>query len=112
MGILVSASKLTSSVTVVKGGFFVEYAYGLRAFKIGAVGTKRSFTATAAGSAVVLRAAMAAAVYYIPWPTVMDWFKASLSWLWDKISNLWARFSGWVLSVFGGECDRRMSRAH
>lgn len=107
VGIVVGTAKFGLSIKAAAGGFYTSYAYGLHALKFGAAGAKLSVTATAAGPAVLLGVTAAAMIYYVPWPTFFAWLKGVLSWLWDKICQLWGQFTSWLRSLFSSEFPER-----
>ncbi|KAJ0277262.1 hypothetical protein CBS470a_010366 [Colletotrichum nupharicola] len=89
------------------GGVYVKYAFGFHALELGAAGAKAATVVTAAGPAVVMGVTAAAAVYFIPWESLMDWLKGALSFLWGKVCAVWERFKDWVMHLFGGHTGPR-----
>jgi hypothetical protein len=89
LGLTVAAGKFAVGLKAAAGGVFIEYKLGLMSLKVAAGVAKTSALVTAAGSAVLLGAGVAAAVYFVPWDDVF-------SWIWDWICNLWASFRKWA----------------
>ncbi|KAI1097135.1 hypothetical protein F4804DRAFT_202819 [Jackrogersella minutella] len=98
LSLVVGTYKSAMGIKTDDGGIDVRYAFGLAV----ATSAKMSTIATAAGPAVMLGAVSVAAVYFIPWDSLFDYLKISLSWLWDKICKLWERFKCWVQNLFTG----------
>ncbi|KAK2775848.1 hypothetical protein CKAH01_12657 [Colletotrichum kahawae] len=107
VGLVVGTVKLKLAANGAVGGIYVKYAFGFHALELGAAGAKVAGVATAAGSAIVLGVTAAAAVYFIPWESLMDWLKGALSFLWDKVCAVWERFKDWVMQLFGGHTGPR-----
>ncbi|KAF4814907.1 hypothetical protein CGCSCA5_v007445 [Colletotrichum siamense] len=85
VGLAVGTVKLKIAANAAVGGVYVKYAFGFHALEIGAAGAKAATVITAAGPAVVMGVTVAAAVYFIPWESLMDWLMGALSFLWDKV---------------------------
>ncbi|KAK1702618.1 hypothetical protein BDP67DRAFT_610779 [Colletotrichum lupini] len=88
MGVLAGGLKLVAAITASTGGVFVHYQYGIKSLKVGAAFAEGSMIATAAGPAILIGAGVAAAVYFIPWETLLDWFGGMFSWARDILSTL------------------------
>ncbi|KAI8240215.1 hypothetical protein K4K57_002667 [Colletotrichum sp. SAR 10_99] len=84
VGLAVGTVKLKIAANAAVGGVYVKYAFGFHALEIGAAGAKAATVITAAGPAVVMGVTAAAAVYFVPWESLMDWLKGALSFLWGK----------------------------
>ncbi|KAL0930123.1 uncharacterized protein CTRU02_214943 [Colletotrichum truncatum] len=110
LGIAVGAVKFGVRFNGSAGGIYVKYTFGMHAIELGAAGAKVSAVATAAGSAVVLGVAAAAAVYFIPWDSLFAWLKGAFSSFWDKIRKLWQQFKGWVVELFTKESEHEVNQ--
>uniref|UniRef100_L2FT74 Uncharacterized protein n=1 Tax=Colletotrichum fructicola (strain Nara gc5) TaxID=1213859 RepID=L2FT74_COLFN len=84
VGLAVGTVKPKIAANAAVGGVYVKYAFGFHALEIGAAGAKAATVINAAGPAVVMGVTAAAAVYFIPWESLIDWLKGALSFLWDK----------------------------
>lgn len=62
MGIAVGTVKFAVSLDAAVGGFYAKYSFGFHLLELGLGGAKISAVATAAGPAIVLGVATAAAV--------------------------------------------------
>ncbi|KAF4772932.1 hypothetical protein HER10_EVM0008114 [Colletotrichum scovillei] len=96
MGVLAGGSKLVAAITASTGGVFVHYQYGIMSIKVGAAFAKGSMIATAAGPAIFVGVGVAAAVYFIPWETLLDWLGDMFSWARDILRRLWSYVKGWL----------------
>jgi hypothetical protein len=96
LGLLSGGGAFTSAFATHATGAFVNFAWGSMSFSAGAA----SFVAVggAAGGAILLGCGAAAAVYFIPWEGLFDFFQVTLSWLWGKISSLWDKLYKWCSS--------------
>jgi hypothetical protein len=111
VGIAVGTTQFSGAMSGAVGGIYAKYTFGLHALEIGAAGAKLTTVATAAGSAVVLRVAAAAAVYFIPWEGLWYWLESAFSWLWDMICQLWDRFKSCFMSLFSNESSEKTTQA-
>lgn len=102
-GLLLGTTKFIAGLKLTAGGFYAKYAFGMHAAEIGMGGVKLTAVATAAGPAVVLGVAAAAAVYFIPWTDLFSWLKNAVSWMWDKVKDIWDTFICWLKRLFGFE---------
>ncbi|KAF3800065.1 hypothetical protein GCG54_00015443 [Colletotrichum gloeosporioides] len=107
VGLAVGTVILKIAANAAVGGVYVKYAFGFHALELGAAGAKAATVFTAAGPGVVMGVTAAAAVYFIPWESLMDWLKGALSFLWDKVCAVWERFKDWVMHLFGGHTGPR-----
>ncbi|KAJ0271919.1 hypothetical protein COL940_010727 [Colletotrichum noveboracense] len=107
VGLAIGTVKLKIAANAAVGGVYVKYAFGFHALELGAAGAKAATVVTAAGPAVVMGVTAAAAVYFIPWESLMDWLKGALSFLWGKVCAVWERFKDWVMHLFGGHTGPR-----
>ncbi|KAJ0333632.1 hypothetical protein COL922a_010812 [Colletotrichum nupharicola] len=107
VGLAIGTVKLKIATNAAVGGVYVKYAFGFHALELGAAGAKAATVVTAAGPAVVMGVTAAAAVYFIPWESLMDWLKGALSFLWGKVCPFWERFKDWVMHLFGGHTGPR-----
>ncbi|EXF83415.1 hypothetical protein CFIO01_10505 [Colletotrichum fioriniae PJ7] len=96
MGVLAGGLKMVAAITASTGGVFVHYQYGIMSLKVGAAFAKGSVVATAAGPAILVGAGVAAAVYFIPWETLLDWFGDMFSWARDILRRLWSCVKDWL----------------
>ncbi|KAI3534415.1 hypothetical protein CABS02_13246 [Colletotrichum abscissum] len=95
MGVLAGGLKLVAAIKASRGGVFVHYQYGMMSLEVGAAYAKGSMVATAAGSAILVGAGLAAAVYFIPWETLLNWFGDMFSWARDILRRLWSWVKDW-----------------
>lgn len=102
MGIVVGGGKFCMSLKAsgAVGGLCFKYSFGIHSVQIGMAGAKFSAVATAAGSGLVLGMAAAAAVYYIPWGSLLDWLQGALCSIWNVVSSFWQSFKDWVMRLF------------
>ncbi|WYZ35433.1 hypothetical protein EsH8_X_000080 [Colletotrichum jinshuiense] len=98
MGILSCGVKLTASIKASAGGAFFHYQYGMMSLKAGAAYAKGATVATAAGPAVLVGMGIAAAVYFMPWETLLDWFESIFSWCLGGLKTIWSWFREWLAS--------------
>ncbi|KXH57231.1 hypothetical protein CNYM01_12582 [Colletotrichum nymphaeae SA-01] len=96
MGVIAGGSKLVAAITASTGGVFVHYQYGIMSLKVGAAFAKGSMIATAAGPAIFVGVGVAAAVYFIPWETLLDWLGDMFSWARDILRRLWSYVQDWL----------------
>ncbi|KAJ0353800.1 hypothetical protein COL154_002853 [Colletotrichum chrysophilum] len=107
VGLAVGTVKIKIAANAAVGGVYVKYAFGFHALELDAAGARAATIVTAAGPAVVMGVTAAAAVYFIPWESLMDWLRGALSFLWDKVCAVWERFKSWAMQLFGGHTGPR-----
>ncbi|KAF5511579.1 hypothetical protein CGCS363_v003205 [Colletotrichum siamense] len=98
LGILACGAKLAVSIKASAGGALFQFQYGLLNIKAGAACAEASAFMTAAGPAVLIGVGVAAAVYYVPWDSILEWLGGILSWLSDGFIAIWEMFKDWMAS--------------
>lgn len=102
-----------ASMKATAAGVSAAWHFGLGQsvqFSAGFVTVKAASVLTAAGPAVLVGAAVAAAVYFVPWGKVFAWFRATLgSRLWGVIKAAWERLVCFLRHLVGmdGGGERR-----
>ncbi|KAF4822815.1 hypothetical protein CGCTS75_v010563 [Colletotrichum tropicale] len=98
LGILACGTKFAVSLKASAGGALFQFQYGLLNIKVGAACAEASGFVTAAGPAVLIGVGVAAAVYYVPWDSILEWLGGTLSWLSDGFIAIWEMFKDWMAS--------------
>ncbi|KAK2735465.1 hypothetical protein CKAH01_01846 [Colletotrichum kahawae] len=98
LGILACGAKLAVSIKASAGGALFQFQYGLLNIKVGAACAKASAVMTAAGPAVLIGVGVAAAVYFLPWDSILEWLGGVLSWVSDGFIAIWEMFKDWMAS--------------
>ncbi|KAF0318688.1 hypothetical protein GQ607_014104 [Colletotrichum asianum] len=96
LGILACGTKFAVSIKASAGGALFQFQYGLLNIKVGAACAEASGFVTAAGPAVLIGVGVAAAVYYVPWDSILEWLGGILSWLSDGFIAIWEMFKDWM----------------
>jgi hypothetical protein len=103
--VLTGAIKLASSAYIKASprGLFVSYGIvgevlnitvGVAGMKVGA-----ALGLTTVGSAILVSAGVAAAIYFIPWESVFDWLETIASWLQKGIKTIWEKIKDWLADL-------------
>ena len=99
VGIATATTKYAFDLKGVVGGVAVRHTVSSPLFKstteVAAFGAKLSSVVTAAGPAVILGVASAAAVYFVPWERFFGWLGDSIKSIFKAFSSLKEWFLGW-----------------
>lgn len=95
VGVATGVGSCVAGFNMTAKGMFVTYKFGSASFAAGAASVKASAVVAAVGTPVLLGGLAATAVYYIPWGDFFSWMGRTLTWLWEKIKQLWNAICEW-----------------
>lgn len=107
LGILSGTAKAISSLQCTSGGVFVDYGFGNSAPR---TPVRSTAIASAAGPAVMLGVRFAAAVYFIPWDSLLSWLKGVFERLWGKFVTFWDKLCSWMAEDY--DIDTAVASRH
>lgn len=98
LGILAGGTTLITKVSAAGSGTLVNFSCPFFSLAIAKASVSVTGIATAAGSAVLVGAGVAAAIYFIPWDKFFEWLGRVVSWLADGFATIWDMFKSWLVN--------------